>query len=100
MPTPTPAAPRKIIPENDAPPDAAATHADTGNTGPDIFRGGRIHENTPSLGCNDWPSVARVNCIIQIDASENSEHIRLQERHQKLERGQQHDHDERQGRAE
>jgi pimeloyl-ACP methyl ester carboxylesterase len=26
----------------------AAAHADTGNTGPDIFCGGRIHVNTPS----------------------------------------------------
>src|SRR5215831_20117899 len=47
-----------------------------------------------------WPSVAGVNCIIKIDASKNSEHISLQERHQKLECGQQHDHDQWQCRAE
>ena len=41
------------------------------------------------------PSVARVKCIVQIDASENGEHIGLQEGHQKLERIQQYDHDER-----
>src|SRR5215468_5727643 len=48
----------EIVAKNDAHADAGAAHADTSNTGPDIFRGGRIHENAPSLGCNDWPSVA------------------------------------------
>src|SRR5437762_12705992 len=41
---------RQIIAENDAHADAGAAHADTRDTGPDIFRDGRNHENTPSLG--------------------------------------------------
>jgi hypothetical protein len=39
---------RKVVAENDANADAA--HADTGDTSPDIFRGGRIHENSSLIG--------------------------------------------------
>jgi hypothetical protein len=39
---------RKLVAEDNAYPDAGAAHADTGNTGADIFRGGRIHVKTPS----------------------------------------------------
>src|ERR1700679_3558674 len=42
------------------------------------------------------PSVARVNRIVEIDASENGENVGLQESHQKLKRRQKHDHNERQ----
>src|ERR1700742_1884404 len=37
----------QIVAEDDADADAGAAHADAGNAGPDIFRGGRIHENSP-----------------------------------------------------
>src|SRR6266849_4145676 len=41
-------------------------------------------------------SVTRVNRIVEIDASEDGEHVSLQERHQCLERGEDHNHRERQ----
>ena len=37
---------------------------------------------------HDGSSVARVKCIVQIDACEYGEHISLQESHQKLQREQ------------
>jgi hypothetical protein len=40
----------EIVAENDAHADAGAAHADTGNACPDVFRGGRIHDETPFLG--------------------------------------------------
>src|SRR5579883_971967 len=46
------------------------------------------------------PSVAGMNCIVEIDAGENGEDVGLQERHQELERGEQDHHDEGQRRAE
>src|SRR5262245_13034545 len=44
-------------------------------------------------------SMARVNCIVEIDAGENGAHRGRQERDQELERGQRHGHAERQDRA-
>ena len=37
----------QIIPEDDADADAGAAHPDAGNASPNVFRGGRIHEEAP-----------------------------------------------------
>ena len=44
--------------------------------------------------------MARVNRVVEIDARENGENVGLQESHQKLKRGQKHNHNERQYRTE
>src|SRR5580704_13322577 len=44
----------------------------------------------------DRASMPGVNRIVEIDASEDGEHIGLQERHQQFERGERHRHAERQ----
>src|ERR1043166_2461770 len=46
------------------------------------------------------PSVARVNGVVEVDAGQDREHVGLQEGDQKLERGEDHDHDQRQRGAE
>src|SRR5581483_3529822 len=45
------------------------------------------------------PSVTRVNRIVEIDAGEDGEDVSLQEGHQRLERGENDDHRERQDAA-
>src|SRR6185503_11789107 len=40
----------KVIAEDDADADAGAAHADAGDAGANVFRGNRIHEETPFRG--------------------------------------------------
>src|ERR1700683_521775 len=84
MPTPTPAPP---MPMQAMP--APMYFAATGSMRTSLFAVASFE-----------PSVARVNRIVEIDAGENGEDVGLEERHQKLKRCQQHDHDERQRRTE
>src|SRR5688572_21272637 len=44
-------------------------------------------------------SMTRMDCVIEIDAGQDREHVSLQKRDQQLERGQRHHQDQRQGRA-
>src|SRR5690349_21796692 len=48
----------------------------------------------------DHALVARVNGVVEVDAGQDGEHIGLQEGDQQLERGEDHDHHDRQGGAE
>src|ERR1700675_4165580 len=55
---------RQVTAEDDTDAGTGAAHADAGNAGTNVFRGGRIHEKAPFRGCRVWPSVARVDRIV------------------------------------
>ena len=78
----------QIVAEDDANADAGATHADAGNTGTNIFCGRRVHSKLLFEGClNDWHSMAWVKRIIEVDASQDGEDVRLQQSHQQFQGG-------------
>src|SRR5262244_2129209 len=77
----------QIVAEDDADADAGAAHADAGNPSTNVFRGRRVHEKAPVRGClKDRYSMASMNRIVKVDASQNGEDVGLQQSHQQLER--------------
>src|SRR5581483_1718669 len=90
---------REIVSEDRAHADAGAAHADAGNARADVLCCYWIHEKNSLSRCRGGRSVARVNRIVEIDASENGEHISLQRRDQRLQRGERYSQAERQHRT-
>src|SRR5436305_7969825 len=64
---------REIVPKDGADAHAGTAHTDAGYASADHFCGLRIHERTPFPGLTRGVLVARVDRIVEIDASENCE---------------------------
>jgi len=68
--------------EDGADPYAGTAHADAGDAGADHFCGLRIHDESSFSRLDERASVARVDRLTEIDASEDGEDVGLQEGHQ------------------
>src|SRR6266513_2292446 len=71
--------------EDGADTDAGAAHSDAGNAGADHFRGLGIHERAP-FRVGEWASMARVDRLTEVNASEDGKYVGLQDGYEQFER--------------